>query len=67
MKYRNSIVKLRIISVLFIKNDIRKLQNISLFVLVLASSCAIIITVILDYCMSGLYGAMLLESEVANV
>lgn len=67
MKYRNSIVKLRIISVLFIKNNIKKLQNISLFVLVLASSCAIIITVILDYCTSGLYGAMLLESEVANV
>lgn len=67
MKYRNNIVKLRIISVLFIKNNIRKLHNISLFVLVLASSCAIIITVILDYCISGLYGAMLLESEVANV
>jgi hypothetical protein len=67
VKYRNSIVKLRIISVLFIKNNIKKLQNISLFVLVLASSCAIIITVILDYCISGLYGAMLLESEVANV
>jgi hypothetical protein len=35
--------------------------------LVLASSCAIIITVIIDYFISGLYGAMLLESEVANV